>query len=106
MSEGRKMIQFKPITLGTALSILLGILLILLGLAVLLMRPDVNPQVFWVVRVLVALGAGFAAAGLGGTLIIEGPVLNIVIKAGGPFALTVLLYLVNPLNPVARLLSS
>jgi len=99
-------VQIEPISLGTALSILIGVLLILLGLAVLLMRPDANPQVFWVVRVLVALGAGFAAAGLGGTLIIEGPVLNMVIKAGGPFALTVLLILVNPLKPVARFLSS
>jgi len=99
------MIKFKPISLGTALSILLGILLILLGLAVLLMRPDASPQVSQVVRVLVALGAAFAAAGLSGTIEIEGKVLDLTIKASGTFAVFVIVYLLNPPNPIVEFLT-
>jgi len=94
-----------PLSLETAVSIVIGVVLMLVGLAVLLIKPDASQRVFWVVRVLVALGAGFAAAGLLGTLEIEGPVLDLTIKAGGPFALTVLVYLVNPLNPLRGFLS-
>ena len=78
------------------LSILIGALFILLSLIIVLLKPDLGQQAFWIIRVMVALGAGLVAAGILGNLTIEGTVANLTIKAGGPIAVTVMVYLLNP----------
>ncbi len=65
------------------LSILIGVVFIAAGLLIVLLKADLNPRAFWIVRVVVALGAGLVAAGILGNLTIEGTALNLTIKAGG-----------------------
>ena len=84
-------------------SVVLGLSLIIGGL-VFAVLVDLDPQTFFILRVLIALGAGFAAAGILGTLEIENPALDLTVKAGGPIAFTVLVYLVNPPAIVVALL--
>ena len=79
------------------LSIIVGAVFIITGLVIaLVFRKDLGPRVFWVIRVVVALGAGMLAAGILGNLTISGTWAGLSIKAGGPIAVTVLVYLVNP----------
>jgi len=79
----------------TKWSIGIGVLFIGAGLIVTLAKPGLSPQAFWVVRVIVALGAGFVAAGILGNIEITGRA-ELPIKAGGPIAVTVLVYVWNP----------
>lgn len=83
-------------------SIAIGAVFIGAGLTVVLIRDNLNSQTFWIVRVMVALGAGFVAAGILGTFEFGGPWLGLTIKAGGPIGITVLFYLVNPGSQVDR----
>lgn len=77
-------------------SIAIGTGFILIGLVIVLVKGELGQQAFWVVRVLVSLGAGLAAAGVLGSISVEGTIANITIKAGGPIAFAVLVYAVNP----------
>jgi hypothetical protein len=86
------------------LSVVLGLVLIFGSLILVILKPDINPQGFWIIRILVALGAGFAAAGILGNIEITNPIAKYTIKAGGPIALTVLFYLVNPPKMVRALI--
>ncbi len=86
------------------LSIVIGAVLIAACLVIVLVKGDLSPRAFWIVRVMVALGAGFMAAGILGNLDITGTVLNLTIKAGGPLAVTVMIYLLDPPKLVRGLL--
>ncbi len=79
-------------------SIIIGGLFILAGLVLVIIISDISQQAFWIIRVIVSLGAGFVAAGILGNMTFEGTVKNIVIKAGGPIGVTLIMYLVNPPN--------
>lgn len=83
-------------------SIAIGSVFIGVGLTTVLLRDDLSQHAIWVVRVIVALGAGFVSAGILGTIEVGGDALGIAIKAGGPVALTVLIYLLNPIGGAAR----
>jgi hypothetical protein len=89
----------------TIISIVLGLVLIFVCLIIVILNPDLNPQGFWIIRILVSLGAGFVAAGILGNLEISGSVANITIKAGGSLAVTVLVYLLNPPQIVLALIN-
>lgn len=77
-------------------SILLGAFFLIGSFIILVVMHDLSPEAIWVIRVIVSLGAGFLSAGILGNVSIEGTVANITIKAGGPIAITVILYLLNP----------
>lgn len=81
-------------------SVLVGTLFIAAGLVITLVRDDLNNRAFWIVRLMVSLGAGLAAAGMLGGLEIEGQIMSLSIKAGGPFAVWVITYLLNPPDTV------
>jgi hypothetical protein len=78
------------------ISIIIGSVYILVGLIVAVFKPTENPQVGWIVRVLVSLGAGFVAAGILGTIEISGTVWDISVHAGGPIAVFFIIYAFNP----------
>ncbi len=82
-------------------SIITGVLFILVGLVVVIIMGNLSPQAFWIIRVMVALGTGFIAAGILGPIDFKGTVKNWTIKAGGPIALTLVIYLLNPPNLVS-----
>lgn len=78
------------------LSILIGAIFILTGLIIALVKSDLSSTAAWIIRVLVALGAGFVAAGILGNVEVGGPVAGLTVKAGGPIAITIFFYWVNP----------
>ncbi|MBC8046088.1 MAG: carboxypeptidase regulatory-like domain-containing protein [Fimbriimonadaceae bacterium] len=69
-----------------------GCIFLLIVLAVVLWKETPSPTTFFVIRVLLALAAGAFATILPGFLKIE----NTLIKAGGPIAIAVGIYLWNP----------
>ena len=90
--------------ISTKASLIIGAIMLLVGLVIPLVFNPIPPGAFWVVRVTVALAAGFMGAGLLGTIQIGNPVGDIIVKAGGPVALTVLFYLKSPADTIVRLL--
>ncbi len=78
------------------ISIIIGSVYILVGLLVALFKPTENPQVRFIIRVIVSLGAGFVAAGILGTIEISGTVWNVSVHAVGPIAITFMVYAFNP----------
>ena len=78
------------------LSLVLGVIFLLASGIILLVVKPTNPTALWLIRVVVSLGGGFLAAGLLGFIEIGGKVLDIVIEAGGGFAVFLVLYLLNP----------
>jgi hypothetical protein len=80
------------------LSIVIGTLFIVASLNIALVNSNLNPTAIWIIRVLVALGVGFVAAGILGNVEVGGPVLGLTLKAGGPIAITVIIYLFNPIG--------
>ena len=82
------------------LSILIGAIFILVGLIVALIKTNLSPTAIWIIRVMVALGAGFVAAGILGNVEVTGPVAGLTVKAGGPIAITIIFYLINPISRI------
>ena len=82
--------------LFTILSILIGAIFILTGLIIALVKTGLSPTAIWIIRVMVALGAGFVAAGILGNVTIDGTIAGLTVKAGGPIAITIFFYWVNP----------
>ena len=93
-----------PRQLKTVVSIVIGLVCIVASLVTVIVIGDLSPQAFWIMRVIVALGAGLVAAGILGTIEIEGSLANISVKAGGPFAFAVLVYALNPPQILIQLL--
>ena len=77
-------------------SMIIGAVFIASGLVITLIKADLNDRAFWIVRVMVSLGAAFLAAGILGEIEVSGTVLKWTVKAGGPFAVFVIVYLLNP----------
>lgn len=77
-------------------SIVIGLVLIVVGILLVLFIKDINPPALQFIRILVALGAAFVAAGFLGYVTLEGNLENISIKAGGPFVIFVIIYFWNP----------
>jgi hypothetical protein len=80
----------------------LGLALILVSFVLAVLFKNSGEFAMWIVRVMVALGAGFASGGLLGNLELSGPIFNtMTISASGGFAVFVLVY---AFNPASRLL--
>jgi hypothetical protein len=62
----------------TFVSIAIGMVCIVASLVVVIVIGDLSPQAFWIMRVMVALGAGLVAAGILGTIEIEGSILQLL----------------------------
>ena len=77
-------------------SLIIGGIMIALGLLVAIFVVQNPALAAWIIRVTVALGAGFMSAGILGAIEIENPRTEMIVKAGGPIAVTVLLYVWNP----------
>ena len=77
-------------------SLIIGGAMIALGLLVAIFVIQDPALAAWIIRVTVALGAGFMAAGILGAIEITNPRTELIVKAGGPIAVTVLLYVWNP----------
>jgi hypothetical protein len=77
-------------------SVFTGILLMVAMLVVYIVVNPIPPGAAQAARVLLSLGAGLAAAGLLGSLDIEGPVMGVTITAGGGFAVFIVVYLFEP----------
>ena len=80
----------------TLVSIAIGSAFIAVALTVSLVKEDLNPRAAVIVRAILSLGAGFVAYGIVGNIVIEGPLMGLTVKAGGPIAITVLFYLFDP----------
>lgn len=91
-----------PIPVQT--SLIIGGIMLLLSLAIALFVKPTPPLAAWIIRVTMALAVGFLGAGILGTLTIEGPVAELVVKAGGPVALTILFYVWTPAPVMIRAL--
>ncbi|REJ87027.1 MAG: hypothetical protein DWQ34_19095 [Planctomycetota bacterium] len=77
-------------------SMIIGAVFIAAGLVVTLVNADISDRAFWIVRVMVSLGAALLAAGILGEIEVSGDVLGLTVKAGGPIAVFVIIYLLNP----------
>ena len=77
-------------------SLIIGGVMIALGLLVAIFVISDPDLAAWIIRVTVALGAGFMAAGILGVIEITNPIGEVVVKAGGPVAVTVLFYVWDP----------
>ena len=85
-------------------SIAFGSVLLGIALAVVLIRDDLSDRAFWVVRLIASLGTGFVSAGILGPLEIDGTIAKVMVKAGGPSALTIMVYFFNPPATVSQYL--
>ena len=85
-------------------SLIIGGIMIALGLLVAIFVVQNPALAAWIIRVTVALGAGFMSAGILGAIEITNPIGEVAVKAGGPIAITVLLYVWNPAPAVVQTL--
>jgi len=77
-------------------SMIIGAVFLILGLLIAVFKSNLSPTAKWIIRVMVALGAGFLSAGLLGFIDVGGSIPGWTIQAGGGFAIFVLVYLLNP----------
>lgn len=77
-------------------SLIIGGVMIAIGLLVAIFLVDDPALAAWIIRVMVALGAGFMSAGILGSIEISNPVGEVAVKAVGPIGVTVLVYWLNP----------
>ena len=77
-------------------SMIIGAVFIASGLVITLIKADLNDRAFWIVRVMVSLGAALLAAGILGGIEVSGDGFGLSVKAGGPAAVFVIIYLLNP----------
>ena len=87
----------KPATWLLAASVIFGLLLIREAYDILAATPAMHSRLYQVVRMVIAIGSGFTGAGILGSLEISGNWQTITVKAGGPFALIVFFYSVDPM---------
>lgn len=79
-----------------AVSVALGILLVVLAYGEIVGDRDMPARQYQVIRMMIAFGAGFISAGITGSIEIEVGLGSLIIKAGGPFATVVMFYMVDP----------
>lgn len=77
-------------------SVVFGILLVAIGYKEIEKNPDMAPRLYQVVRMVIAFGGGFMAAGILGGIEISGNWPTVAVKATGPFGAVVLFYALNP----------
>ena len=77
-------------------SVIFGILLIISMIILMIVKHPMPPEVLQAVRVLIAIGAGFASAGFLGSFQLGGDWKGLAITASGGFAAFLIVYLVGP----------
>jgi len=77
-------------------SVLFGMLLVALGYDTIRGNPEMHARLYQVVRMMIAFGAGFIAAGVTGGIEISGEWGPLTVKAGGPMACVLLFYKFDP----------
>lgn len=74
----------------------LGVLWVVVGLVLAIIKPNPTPFQLWAFRVVMSLGAACIGSILPGFIDLNGDIGELAIRAGGAIALFLLLYLVNP----------
>ena len=91
-----EIITQKPSLLLLIGSVIFGILLIISMIILMIVKHPMPPEVLQAVRVLIAIGAGFASAGFLGSFQLGGDWKGLAITASGGFAAFLIVYLVGP----------
>ena len=77
-------------------SVIIGAVFLILGLLIAVFKSNLSPTAKWIIRVMVAFGAGFLSAGLLGFIDLGGSIPGWTIQAGGGVAVFIVVYLINP----------
>jgi len=80
----------------------IGGLLLIAALVAAFTRETMSPPQITLVRTIQSLGGGLLAAGFAGFLTVSGSIAGLALRAGGPMAVFVLLYLTDPSASVAE----
>lgn len=86
---------------GKWVRLAIGTGLIVLCLVIVLVKPVIEANVFWIIRVVLALAAGLVTSGLTGFLTLDYKLWGLTIRAGGPIAVVVFVLLIDPGESVA-----
>ena len=83
-------------------ALFVGAAILLSSMTLVFANPVANTTQAWVIRAAVSLSGGLVAMGMLGFLQIGVKILSYTIKAGGPLAVVVLLYTINPPDSLAE----
>jgi hypothetical protein len=83
-------------------SMAFGAFLLTAALVAAFMRETMSPAQVGLIRVISSLAAGLVAVGIAGYVTLKGSVAGLALKAGGPIAFAVLVYVVDPSSAAAE----